>query len=83
MIPKQDPIKSEGSGRPFDMREYTSSGKTDKERNSMRVIHLTDLNASDGTEFVPKNFVRCAGRTLDSFQHYWTDHDENEEYDIQ
>lgn len=69
-----------GGGRPFEMREYKSPAKDDAERNTPLVIHLSDLN-KPGKSAV--NFSRKAGRTLDTFTKYWTEHDEDSEYDIE
>lgn len=71
---------SSSGGRPFDMRGYASPAKNDAERNTMQVIHLGDLNKPGKTAV---NFSRKAGRTLDTFTKYWTEHDEESEYDIE
>ena len=68
-----------GGGRPFEEHEYQSPGKDDAERQKHVVIDLGDLE-HPGKGGV--NFVRKAGRTLDSFGKYWTEHDEEAEFDI-
>lgn len=84
MISKQEPIKSEGDGRPFEMNPREPISKTNAERQKPIVIHLGDLNG-DGR--MPKNFIRKAGRCLPSFNRYWTSdeiYEEQEEaFDIQ
>lgn len=71
MIPKQktDYQEVSGKGRPFDMRSYREEPKNDAERNMPQIIQLGDLN-QDGK--APVNFVRKAGRTLQTFSQYWT-----------
>ena len=72
-----------GGGRPFDMPERYPIEKNDKERQTAIVIDLDDLNGQDGGKGMPKNFHRKAGRTIDTFTTYWTNHDEESEYDIE
>ena len=82
MIPKKEPITSSGEGRPFEMEERPPVEKNDTERQRPIIIHLSDLNGDESGNNVPKNFSRKAGRTLDTFTKYWTQHDDNEEFDI-
>ena len=70
MITKQEPIRSEGEGRPFEMNPRYPIEKNDAERQAPIVIHLGDLNGQEGGKGMPKNFIRKAGRVLPSFDQY-------------
>jgi hypothetical protein len=76
-----------GGGRPFEMPERYPIEKNDEERQRKLVIDLDDLNGQDGGKGMPKNFVKRAGRTLDTFTDYWVkknqDVQDEEDYDIQ
>src|SRR5580698_5249603 len=80
MIPKQktDYEEVSGKGRPFDMRSFKREPQNDAERNRQQVISLEDLN-QDGK--APVNFVRKAGRTLQTFGKYWTRDESAEDED--
>jgi hypothetical protein len=83
MIPKQktDYQEVSGGGLPFDMHEFKREPQNDAERNTPQIIHLGDLN-QDGK--APVNFIRKAGRTLQTFSKYWTQNETAEdEFDIQ
>ncbi len=76
----------EGAGRPFEMNPRYPIEKNDAERNRPIVVHLGDLNGQTQDKGMPKNFVRKAGRCLDTFTRYWTkdeEYDSDEEFDIQ
>ena len=81
MISKADrDIVTEGRGYPFNRNPKKSAvAKNDEERNTMHVVNLDDLQKPGSG---PVTFTRQAGRTLDTFTKYWTDHDEDAEYDI-
>ena len=72
-----------GVGRPFEMNARYPIEKNDEERQRPVIIHLSDLNGQTYDKGMPKNFHRKAGRTLDSFTTYWTEHDESAEFDIE
>ena len=61
--------------------------KNDEERNKPLIIHLSDLNGQTTVKGMPKNFNRKAGRTLPSFNKYWTpdelEADQREAFDVE
>lgn len=84
MIPKDKEgvtYKSEGSGRPFNMPERSPIEKNDAERQKAIIIDLEDLNGQEGGKGMPVNFVKKAGRVLESFTDYWTEDDDEEDGD--
>jgi hypothetical protein len=89
MIQKKKEVYTsvEGAGRPFEMNERYPIEKNDAERQRPVIIDLDDLNGQDGGKGMPKNFHRKAGRTLVSFDKYWTraaiDAELGEEFDIE
>lgn len=87
MIPKQEPIRSEGEGRPFEMNPRYPIEKNDAERQAPIIVDLSDLNGQENSKGMPKNFVRKAGRVLPTFDRYWTPDEVkqniDDEFDIQ
>ena len=81
MITKQEPIRSEGEGRPFEMNPRYPIEKNDEERQRPIVVHLGDLNGQEGGKGMPKNFIRKAGRVLPSFDQYWSPEEVKAEID--
>lgn len=85
MIPKQKPtLETEGQGRGFEMNPRIDIEKDDAQRQKMIPIDLSDLNGQNGGKGMPKNFVRKAGRTIDSFTNYFTENGgEKDKKDVQ
>lgn len=88
MIPKEPiTLKTEGQGRPFNMPERYPIEKNDEERQRPVPIFLGDLNGQDGGKGMPVNFLKRAGRRLESFVEYFTPDEKNtisgDDYDIQ
>ena len=81
MITKQEPIRSEGEGRPFEMNARYPIEKNDAERQRPIVVDLDDLNGQEGGKGMPKNFIRKAGRVLPSFDQYWSPEEVKAEID--
>ena len=79
---EKDYLFVSGEGRPFEMPERYPIEKNDEERQRPVVIDLEDLNGQEGGKGMPKNFFRKAGRTLPTFEKYWTKDDVEERPDI-
>lgn len=77
----------EGGGIPFNIPERSPIAKTNLERQRPLLIDLGDLNGQDGSKGMPKNFVKRAGRRLETFTDYWIkqnqDVQDEDDYDIQ
>ena len=78
---REDYQNVEGAGRPFEMNPRYPIEKTTAERQKPIIIHLGELNGQNGGKGMPKNFIRKAGRCLDTFGKYWTP--DEEEFDIE
>lgn len=70
---KQKPIKSFGSGIPFNMPSRYDVLTNDFERQKPIYIELSDLNNSGYG--MPNNFTSKRGRVLPSINKYWTSND--------